>query len=274
MSTPARAEPAGPRRIAQNAFEFALRCARRFVEFEGIDRSVVLASQLFSAGIPLMMVFAALEPRGTRKDFATSVIERFDLHGSGADTVRALFLPSTDVRGALTWISLLLLLFSVSTFTRTVQHLYERAWGLERLGTRGAWRGFVWVLGLGVYLTLISLLKGSVDSGAVRLLLALASIPLAFAFWLWTPRILVGARVGLRRFVPVASLTTIGMTIAALATPVYMPHLVSHNAARFGVIGVAFALLSWLFVIALVAVVGIVLGRQIDIDVGARTKRT
>jgi hypothetical protein len=52
----------------------------------------------------------------------------------------------------------------------------------------------------------------------------------------------------------VAALSTIEMTCVAVSTPVYMPHLVSLNAARFGFIGVAFALLSWLVVVSVVLV--------------------
>jgi membrane protein len=253
-----------PRAWARAAAGFGLRCFHRLIEFEVIDRSIVLASQAFTAGIPFMIVVGSIGPRGEGLDIASRVIRRFELHGSSADTVRTLFLPPTDVRATITWVGVVVLLFAVSSFTRTVQRLYERAWGLERAGMRGAWRGLVWLVGFVGYVTVIALLKGSVTAGADRWARGLAGIIPAFAFWLWTPHILLGPRVAWRRFVPVAALAATGMSILALATPLYMPHLVAVNAAKFGFIGVAFSLVSWLLTVAVVAVVSIVVGHQID----------
>lgn len=258
------AQPQRIRVSLHGAFEFGLRCVRRLIEFEFVDRSIVIASQAFSAGIPLMIVVGSLGPRDDGRDVATRIIARFELHGSSADTVRRLFLPPTDVRATLTWVGVLTLLFAASSFTRTVQHVYERAWRLERAGLRGAWRGFVWLAGLVVYVTLIALIKGSVTEGFERLVRSLVAIVPGFAFWLWTPRILLGRRVAWKRFVPLAALSTIGMALVAAATPIYMPHLVATNAQKFGFIGVAFALLTWLIGVAGVAVVSVVVGHQID----------
>jgi membrane protein len=248
----------------RGAFEFLRRAIRRLIEFEFIDRSIVIASQAFSAGIPLLIVIGSIGPRRDGRNAAGHIINRFELHGSSADTVRTLFSPPPSVSSTLTWVGILTLLFAVSSFTRTVQRVYERAWQLERAGVRGAWRGLVWLLGLVAYITVIALIKGSVTEGGDRLLRALIALIPGYAFWAWTPRILLGNRVDPKRFVPLAMLSTIGMALVALATPIYMPHLVETNAEKFGFIGVAFALLSWLIGVAAVAVICVVVGHQID----------
>src|SRR5262249_49286240 len=174
----------------RGALEFFIRCARRLIEFEFIDRSIVLASQAFSAGIPFLIVVGSIGPRRDGRDVATHVIDRFELHGSSADTVRTLFSPPPNVNSTITWVGILTLVFAVSSFTRTAQRLYERAWGLERLGVKGVWRGFVWLAGLVAYITLIALIKGSVTEDFARWARALLAIIPSFLFWLWTPHLL------------------------------------------------------------------------------------
>jgi membrane protein len=251
--------------------EFLVRSARQLIEFEFIDRSIVLASQAFSAGIPFLIVVGSIGPRKDSRDVARHLIDRFELHGSSADTVRTLFAPPPNVRTTITWVGIITLLFAVSSFTRTAQRVYERAWNLERLGVRGTWRGLVWLIGLVLYISLVALIKGSVNEGTERLARAFFALIPGFAFWLWTPRILLGPRVNWRRFVPVAALSTIGTGLVAVATPIYMPHLIATNASKFGFIGVAFALLSWLIVVAGVAVISVVVGHQIDSELHGET---
>ena len=79
--------------------------------------------------------------------------------------------------------------------------------------------------------------------GVVRLAISLA---IAGVAWLLTPVILLARRVAWRRLVPTALLTSAGMTGLAVCSAVWMPRTVATSAAQFGVIGVAFALLSWL----------------------------
>jgi membrane protein len=54
--------------------------------------------------------------------------------------------------------------------------------------------------------------------------------------------------------VPADVITALGMSALGAATVIWMPHAVSDSAGRFGVIGIAFALLSWLVVAGFVLV--------------------
>jgi uncharacterized BrkB/YihY/UPF0761 family membrane protein len=95
---------------------------------------------------------------------------------------------------------------------------------------------------------------------------ALISILGSYVFWLWTPRILLGPRVAWHRLLPIAGLTTVAVTILALASPLYMPTMIRDDAARFGAIGAAFALLSGLVVLAFLVVGSAVAASQFDRD--------
>src|SRR4051794_19594294 len=70
---------------------FAGRCVGRFVEIQGLDRSVVLASQAFTALLPLLIVVVSLLPADKASVVADQIIDRFDLTGDVAATVAEVF---------------------------------------------------------------------------------------------------------------------------------------------------------------------------------------
>jgi membrane protein len=151
-----------------------------------------------------------------------------------------------------------ILVISALSFTRALQRLYERAWRLPSLGLRGNVAGFEWLLVFSAYLALHPILVpdlpppfGIVISGAV-----------GAGLWLLTPWLLLARRVPARALLLQAVLTTVGLNALIVASAIYMPHAVSSSASQFGVIGVAFSLLSWLFLAGLVLVVAAALGAR------------
>jgi membrane protein len=54
--------------------------------------------------------------------------------------------------------------------------------------------------------------------------------------------------------------------VVAVYSTVWMPHLVTSNAERYGVIGVTFALLTWLIVLS----AGIVVAAVVSAEAGTR----
>ena len=81
-----------------------------FIALQGIDRAVVLASQAFTALIPLLLLVSALAPAGDRDVVSDGIIRRFRLTGDAADAVRQLFAhPGGSATGVF---SVFLLVFS------------------------------------------------------------------------------------------------------------------------------------------------------------------
>jgi membrane protein len=237
-------------------------CLQRALEMEAVQRAVVLASQAFAAGIPFVIVLSAVAPRG--RDLADRLIDRFHLHGSTADQVRALFLSHNDVGGAVTWISVAFLVVSMMNLAGSLQVVYERALSVAHIGLRDRWRSAVWLLGTALYIGEFVQLRPNVSAGGTNIPRLLLSILGSCVYWLWTPRILLGPRRSWRRLVPIAGLTTIAVTMLTIASPLYMPTAIKDNAARFGTIGVAFALLSWLVVLGFLVVGSAVVASQLD----------
>jgi membrane protein len=64
--------------------------------------------------------------------------------------------------------------------------------------------------------------------------------------WTVSPFILLGRRLGWRPLVPTGVITALAMSVLGVATVIWMPHAVAESAERYGLIGIAFALVSWL----------------------------
>jgi membrane protein len=237
-------------------------CLKRAFEMDAFVRVTVLAAQSFTAGIPMVIVLSALTPRS--RDFPERIVHRFNLHGSTADQVRALFLAPNDGQAAITWVSVAFLIAAVMSFAATLMVVYERTLSLPHIGLRARWRAAVWMVAAAVYLGWFVELRPNVYDGGANIERALLSVLGSYVFWLFTPRILLGPRVSWRRLHPIAALTTVALALLTLASPLYMPRMISEDAARFGTIGAAFALLSWLVVVATLIVGSAVVASQVD----------
>jgi membrane protein len=237
-------------------------CLQKALEIDAVARAVALASQAFTAGIPFAIVVSALSPRG--KEFADRLIHRFHLSGSTADQVRTLFLAPNDVRGAVTWIGVIFLIISMMSLAGSLQVLYERTLNVSHIGLRARWRAAVWLLGGAAYIGWFVELKPNIYSGGTNIPRALLSVLASIVFWLWTPRILLGPRTSWRRVAPIAALTSTAVAILTVASPLYMPNMIRNDASRFGTIGVAFSLFSWLVVLAFLIVGSAVVASQVS----------
>jgi membrane protein len=229
------------------------RSLARFVELEGFDRTMALAGQAFATLLPLMIVCGTVS-QGSGEEVADDLIERFDLSGSAADALRETVAQPHDA--GLSLVGSVLLVISALSFTRAMQRMYVRAWRLEPLGLRGNLWGLLW---LGVFIAFWSLQPAVVAlfDGVVSFAVALA---LSTLLWLWTPWLLVARRITWRRLLPQAFLNACGLVGLAVGAAVYLPHAVGTASAEFGILGVAFTLLSLLFAVAFVLVVTAALG--------------
>ena len=224
---------------------------RRFVEVQGIDRAMSIGAYAYSALIPLLVVYSSLLPRGQNRSFSDSIIARFDLHGSAAESVKAAFAPSGTVQSSVSALGVFLLIVSALSFSRALQRLYELAFGLPTLGMRNTKWGLLWLL----VITLAAGVRPLILGGLGGTLETIVSLLLADALWLITPHLLLGRRVGWLKLLPASILSTLGMSAVAVWSVIWLPHTISASASQYGLIGIGFALLTYLFVVACVLVV-------------------
>lgn len=243
---------------------FAGRCLGSFVSIQGIDRAMVIASQAFTALIPLLILVSALAPADRRDLVSTAIIRRFELQGSSASAVEQVFAhPENAATGTL---SVVLLVFSGVSLARRLQRMYVQVWRLEhRSGVRGSFNAG---LGLGALLIEIALLYAA--RSLVRelpldwALAGAVSVLGSFVLWTTVPWLLLNRMIAWRRLVPLGALTALGAVLYGQATKVYMPRLMETYSERYGLFGVTLALVGWLLCVSLVVVVATVVAAELD----------
>ena len=239
--------------MPSQVLDFVQRLVDPVLRLNAIDRSLALGAQAFGALIPLLILLEAIEPG--EQSMADELVDRFNLGGASADAVREAFAVSGEATST-TVLSVVVLVVSVLSFTRRLQRLYEDTWGLHQRGLLGTGWGLVWIAFFALYATLHPAVDSLVDTtGGVAL-----SLAGAFALGLLTPYILLGRRVPWRRLVPQAGLTAGGMLALGIWSAVYMPRAIESSAAAYGAIGIAFAMLTWLWGLGIVLVAAAIYG--------------
>lgn len=243
---------------------FLAHCVRTFFSLQGVDRAMTIASQAFTALIPLLILVSAFAPAGNQNLVADNIVRRFELTGVGADAVQALFAQPTDTSTG--FLSVLLLIFSGVSLTRRLQRMYLQVWQVEpSAGVRASLHA---AFGLAVLLVEILLL-----SFANRLIRELpfqwvlgAPLTIAVGLVLWTsiPWLLLGRQVSWQRLVPGGLLTSLSATAFGFATTIYMPRLMATYSERYGLFGVTLSLVGWLLATALIIVAATVVAAEFD----------
>lgn len=243
---------------------FALRVVHRFQTIAGFDRAVALASSALTALIPLVLVTGAVLTRIQERDVANRIIDRYELTGGGADAVRDVFSPASGTSTSVGVIGALLLLVAVLSFTRAVQRLFERTWELEPLGVRNTLNGMQWAVAFIAYLAASGWIHAVVGRGRLELVASLLVLPLTAVSLVWSGWILSARRIDWRDLLPFGVIGSILAAAYSVGAAVYVPHLFSTYATRYGVIGAVFAMISTLFCVTLIVVGSAALGREVS----------
>src|SRR3954464_4530188 len=214
------------------------------VRFAVVDRSLALGAQAFGAVIPLLIVLEAAQPGDHTLD--DDLIERFGLRGAAAASVHRAFAVSSSEQSGTTALSFVVLVVSALSFTRRLQRLYEETWELPSRGFRGSGAGLSWL----AFFAAWAVFGGIVGDH----LGAVAGVAGVFLVGVITPFLLLGRRVPWQALVLQGALTAAGMTALGWGTTIYMPRALASSAAEYGAIGVAFALLTWLWGVGIVLV--------------------
>ncbi|TWD80053.1 membrane protein [Kribbella amoyensis] len=243
------------------------------VEIRVYDRALTIAGKAFIALVPLMIVVATVVSNSDAQAVADFLISRFSLTGASADAVRSLFGRPPSVSGGLTLLSVLTVLVSASSFARSVQRTYEVAWELPARGIRRTLdgiQGALLLLAALVALAYVASLADELPGGLIVSLVVQTCVAVP-GWWLGT-RLLLSRRVAWRLLLPGAVISALAQVLVSAAGAVYVPHLIERNANRYGVIGVAIALISWLVVLSLLVVASAVVGAQLGAALARRNE--
>lgn len=230
------------------------------VSVETRDRVFLLAGQAFFAVVPftivLVSILASVWTRGESAEFSDLLIDRYDVDADVAATIQALFAqPQPDGTSAgVGLVSGLLLVVSFTAFNRSLRRTFEHAWRRPTLGFLPALFGTAGLLIIVAMLAtstwLPSWLAGrGLDTllGAVSATVA-AQLAVYTAFWWLALWILLQRQVPwgvLRRGAVFAGILQV---VTGWVAGTAMPVLLERNAERYGVIGIAFAIIAWLLI--------------------------
>ncbi len=248
--------------------EFVLRVVSRFQKLAGFDRAIALASGALTAIIPLTIVASTVATQLGGKGTAERIIDRFELTGGGAEAVKDVFAPPGGTSTSIGIIGFLFLMVAVLSFTRAVQRLFEQAFELEPMSVKNTFNGLLWIGGLVLYTAAVGLLHGAIGRSQLELSAALLSAPLSVVFLVWSGRVLSAKRLERDDLLPFGILGAVLLGLCSVGATVYVPHLFSSYATRYGVIGAVFAMISALFIVMAILVVTAAAGREIRDELG------
>jgi uncharacterized BrkB/YihY/UPF0761 family membrane protein len=243
--------------------EFVLRVVNRFQKVAGFDRSIALASGALTALIPLTIVASAFSSQLGGKGTAERIIDRYDLTGGGAEAVSDVFSPASGTSTSLGILGFFFLMVTVLSFSRAVQRLVELTWELDPLSVRNTFNGLLWIGGLGLYAALSGVLQAALGHSRLDLTATLLATPLSVVFLVWSGRVLSAKRIGRQDLLPFGIVGSALLAVYSIGAAVYVPHLFSTYATRYGVIGAVFAIISALFCVMVVVVSSAAAGREV-----------
>lgn len=258
--------PIAGRTVPARAVEFVRACLDRLIRIQFVDRAIALGSLAFTAMVPLLVLIGAYAPGNN--GIADTLIDRFHLDGATADLLEQVFTQPDSDRGAISVAGVLLLVGSALSFTRGLQRLYELSWRLDTRGWKGTVAGLKWLGIAAVWAGVVASARTwALDHTGPVLSLAIA-LTTSTALWLITPFVLLDSRVPWRRLLPTAILTAVAMLAYSVGSVIYMPEAIAESADRYGSIGIAISLVSWLvgigFALVGCAAIGAVLGGETD----------
>jgi uncharacterized BrkB/YihY/UPF0761 family membrane protein len=243
--------------------EFVLRVVNRFQKVAGFDRSIALASGALTALIPLTIIASAFSSQLGGKGTAERIIDRYDLTGGGAEAVNDIFSPASGTSTSVGVIGFLFLMVTVLSFSRAVQRLVEQTWELDPLSVRNTFNGLLWIGGLGLYAALSGILQAALGQTSLDLTATLLAAPLSAVFLVWSGWVLSAKRIGRHELLPFGIVGAALLAAYSVGAAVYVPHLFSTYATRYGVIGAVFAIISALFCVMVVVVGSAAAGREV-----------
>jgi uncharacterized BrkB/YihY/UPF0761 family membrane protein len=242
---------------------FVLRVLNRFQLIAGFDRAIALASSALTALIPLAILSGALVPHVQAVDAAQWLINRYSLTGGGAEAVRDALAPSSAANTDIGLIGALLLVIAILSFARGVQRLFERTWELRPLSVRNTVNDLLWIAGLIGYLVVSGVAHREIGTSRVQVGANLVLTPLSALFLAWSGRVLSAKRIAWTTLAPFAIVASLALAVYFAVAGVYLPHLFSSYATRYGAIGAVFAMISALFGFMVALVASAAVGREV-----------
>ena len=218
---------------------------------------MVFAATLLLCFVPFLIVGAALAGRPV----AAGLARHAGLNERAAAYLGHVFASSaTTVHAVVGTTSVVFFVLGGIAAATALQQLYERVFNLDSQGVKGIWPRVIWL----AWLIGGGLLSGwagpVVRDAAGPVLLGIAGVAWAIAFWWLTLWILVARRISWQRLFPAAVATGVFWSGMVAVFSVFFSSMVISDYKEYGPIGMVFALMAFLIAIGVVIILGAVVG--------------
>lgn len=231
---------------------FGLAVWRRFSEIDGSTRAALIALELFTTVLPLLLIgYASSKSFSSNFNVGDLVVNQMALSGSVATYVRGAFSAGNAMRSVWSVVGVFGFLIWAVPFTALVARTFGLAWKRASfpLG-QSILRGTVWFALYGSTLALQYALRDRAHQPGHHVGAFLAGLVTLFVFWSLTPPILVRNGWYGWRSLWVSGLTgvvIIGLILQPIGR-VVVPKLLE-GWMSFGSIGVALGFITWVGII-------------------------
>lgn len=241
------------------------RAVAGLVRVQIFDRSMTLAAQAFTSLFPVLILLGAfLGPEEGR--------QLADL-ASMPEISRSVLAESFDREGLSTFglVGSVAVLVAATGLARALARAYAAVWAVPRApsGPRASWRWLVTVVvlvGFAIAVRLLGWLSGRLP--LPHLSAAVLHVLLDCGVTVLIPWLLLGGAVPARRLVAGGLVFGLVMLVVRPIGSVYVPRALATSADRYGTIGVAFAYIGWLYVIAFCVLLAAIAGQVAAEDEG------
>jgi membrane protein len=236
------------------------RIVRDLARLEVFDRAMTLAAQAFTSIVPLMLVASTLRPQ--HPGFGSVVADSLSLSEETRATLAGSIPAGATAAGSIGFFGIIIAIFSATSFSRALERVYLRTWDVRKASVRTAWRWLATVIAVVLAVLAVAFTKSVLEGAIWRGTLAVVvQIAVWTAVWTFVPWMLLQRQVAVRVLAFTAALTAVCMGLLSVAGGLYLPIAMESGARQFGVLGLVFAYIGWLFAIAFVLVATTVIGR-------------
>jgi membrane protein len=222
------------------------------------DRIIIFGACLLLSVLPLIIVLSAFAGHRIDDDIA----QHLGLSRQGDRVVEGLFKASVSSFDLAIFVSLVLSFAGTVAVARSVEVIYERAFGYPPLRPRqGLLRCVVWVAFVsGIVVADGAIGKGLRDGPAGPLVISVVElIGFALFFW-WSIHYLLGGRESWFGVFPAAVASAIFWVGLGLFAAFYFSSTIVSDSRTYGPIGATFTLVTWFIAMGAVITLGAVVG--------------
>ena len=251
--------------VRSAAGRFVMRALRDIRELELFDRAMTLAAQAFTSILPVLIVAGSL--RGSLNPEANSLVaNNLGLDDRTADLVQQSMPQQVEGVTLTQVIAALLLIVAATSFARALERCFLRIWKTPKASIRFAWRWVAGIVAIVIGLLVVVATRNIVrGTDAISVLEFILEAAIWSALWWIASWVVVNRSISLRALLPGSVLAGLGFAVATVVGRAYLPGALAASAEQFGVLGLAFSYIGWLFVLMSVLLVAVTIGRVIHL---------